>query len=459
MGTPQNVIWQGSDKQNEFLAASEFEVLYGGAAGGGKTDGILIDALGLQQGATLNRNYQAILFRRTYPDLKDLIDRSQQLYKDIVHGAKYDKTAHVWSFPSGARIEFGHAQYEADRFKYRGRAFQYIGFEELTLWPTDVFYLYLLSRLRTADPALKCYVRANTNPDGPGAKWVKDRWQININGDAARFDIELIDPETGIKTTRIRRFIPARLSDNPHLAQSGYRQTLMMMSAEDQVALLLGKWEPRPVKGAYYINEMEQAAEEERICSVPHQRGVPVNTFWDIGLNDTTAIVCHQSVALQNRFIDAYENNGEPFDHYTKWLQNTGYTFGTHYLPHDAAHRRLGKEDIRSFQQMLEELMPGHTFQIVPRIADRLIGIQETRNVMPTSVWDKDKCAGLVEALRNYRKKWDEERQVFSDQHEHDWASNYADAFRQFGQMADELGLSRSTSRMRQRPVRSWKTA
>ena len=190
----------------------------------------------MQQAAISKRNYQAIIFRRTFPDLKDLIDRAQQIYPDVAPGAKYDKTMHVWTFPSGARLEFGHGQYEADRFKFRGRAFQYVGFEELTLWPTPTFYEYLITRVRTSDPTIKCYVRANTNPDGPGAKWVKDRWQIPINGTATRVTLDLTDPETHVTTQRIRRFIPGRLADNPSLANSGYRETLLMMDADTQGA-------------------------------------------------------------------------------------------------------------------------------------------------------------------------------------------------------------------------------
>ena len=159
-----DVLWKPAPKQSMLLSAVDLEVLYGGAAGAGKSDCLLVDALGLQQNAIENRNYQAIIFRRTFPDLRDLIDRSQDLYPAF--GGKYDKTSHIWTFPSGARVEFGHMQYDSDRFKYRGRAFQYIGWDELTLFPTDVPYRYMLSRLRSKDPAITCYVRATTNPDG-----------------------------------------------------------------------------------------------------------------------------------------------------------------------------------------------------------------------------------------------------------------------------------------------------
>lgn len=451
------IIWQGHEKQNEFLSAGEFEVLYGGAAGGGKTDAILIDALGLQQNATGNRNYQAIIFRRTFPDLKDLIDRADQLFPVIIPGADYNKQTHVWTFPSGARVEFGHIQYDADKYKHRGRAYQYIGWEELSLWPTPGPYEYLLSRLRSADPTLKCYCRSNTNPDGPGAKWVKDRWKIPVAGTATRFDVELKDPDTDIVTIRVRRFIPARLADNPHLATSGYRETLLMLDDDTRDALLRGKWEPLPVKGAYYTREFDKLREEKRIMRVPYQKGVPVNTFWDLGANDTTAIWCHQLVHADNRFIKCYEANGEALEHYVKWLQDTGYVFGTHYLPHDAEHKRLGKTDNRSNLEMLEELLPGATFEVVPRIPDIKVGIQETRRAFSSSVFDEG-CADGLAALENYRKEWDERLQSFKDKPCHDWASNYADAYRQFGQVADEMGgVIHVASRKLNRSSANWR--
>lgn len=427
------IVWRPTEKQGEFLSAPEFEVLFGGSAGGGKTDGLLIDALGLQHSAIEKRAYQGIIFRRTYPDLKDIIDRSHEIYQDFERKAKFDKAAHVWTFPSGARIEFGFIQRDVDRFRYRGRAFPYIGWEEVTLWPTDVPYRYLLSRCRTADTSIPLYVRGTTNPDGPGFKWVKDRWKIGDQGRATKFDITLTDPDTGETLTRSRRFIPARLADNPHLGIE-YRANLLLLDEDDQNALLRGLWKAPKIKGAYYIKEIEKVRADRRLTKVPHQKGVPVNTFWDIGANDTTAIWCHQTVAMQERFLACYENAGEGLSHFVKWLLDQPYVYGTHYLPHDASHVRLGKENVKSVEEMLKELLPGHRFVIVPRVSDVLVGIQQTRDKLDNCWFDEELCAEGFAALENYRKKWDEERQTYLSHPEHDWASNYADAFRQYGQ-------------------------
>lgn len=432
------LLWEPNPKQERLLASPDFEVLYGGAAGAGKSDCLLMDALGLHQNAIDNRNYQAIIFRRTYPDLKDLIDRSQMLYPFIGKGGKYDKQAHVWTWPSGARVEFGHMQYDSDRFKYRGRAFQYVGWDELTLFPTETPYVYLLSRIRTVDPSLKCYVRATTNPDGPGFRWVKERWRIQTEGASTRFKIEVKDPETGQVSTTSRAFIAARLSDNVHLRDSGYRQTLLLLSAEEQAALLLGRWESPNIKGAYYAEQMEAARTGGRVCKIPALPGVPVNTFWDLGWNDTTAVWFHQRVGLEHRFIDYMEASGKDLTYFAKGLMDRPHSYGRHYLPHDAENKTLASGG-KSVRMLLQALMPAQKFEVVPRTESLVSSINQTRGLIPSCYFDEDKCADGIAALEAYRREFDERLGDFKPEPLHDWASNGADAFRQFVQGYREI--------------------
>lgn len=435
---PDAILWEPSSKQSMLLSAGDFEVLYGGAAGAGKSDALLLDALGLHQGAIDNRQYQALLVRRTFPDLRDLIDRSQELYPYIGGGGKYDKTSHVWTWPSGARIEFGHMQYDSDRFKYRGRAFQYIGWDELTLFPTDIPYRYLLSRVRTIDPKLTCYVRATTNPDGPGFRWVKAYWRIPTEGTSTRFAVEVKDPETGEITQHRRRFISARLSDNPYLATSGYRQTLLLLSDEQQRALLMGRWETPNIKGAYYAEQMEAARTDGRVLKIPASPGIPVNTFWDLGWNDTTAIWFHQRAGMEHRFIDYVEASGKGLDFFAKEIQDRQHTYGIHHLPHDAEHKTLASGG-KSVRSILQEMMPAHRFDVVPRTDSLVSAINQTRAAIPSCYFDEDRCANGVAALEAYRREWDEKLGDYKSEPLHDWASNGADAFRQFAQGYQDL--------------------
>lgn len=455
---PKSALWNPTPKQKEFLAASEQEVLYGGAAGGGKSDSLIIDALGGWQNALSYPDYQAVLFRRTYPELKDLIERARELIPQLVKGAVYNQQDHLYRFPSGARLEFGHLNHDQDRFKHRGRAYQYIGWDELTLWPSDTCYLYLTSRLRSTNPKITCLIRATTNPDGPGQKWVKERWAINDEGDPSCFEVDVQDEVTGERFSRWRRFIPARLDDNPYLSKTDYKIFLLGLPPEERDALLRGKWNAIPVKGAYYAADIIDAEREGRITSVPHQKGVPVDTWWDLGRGDATSILFSQQIHGTDRFLQGYENSGEALEHYARYLQDQPYVYGTHYIPHDADFERLSimEQDAKSYRQMLEELLPNHTFETVPRIDDIQVGIQLTRNVIGTAFFDKVGCADAIAAWRAYRKVWDDKLQTWKDRPHHDWASHYADALRQWGQWR-ALGSGGSSKGVRRKRATSWK--
>lgn len=449
----QEVIWEPTTRQSAFLACDDFEVLYGGAAGGGKSDALLIDALCLQHGGPDNSHHRAVLFRRSFPELRDLIDRALELYPQVVEGAVYNQTEKVWTFPSGAKVEFGYLQHDNDRLKYRGRAWNYIGFDELTLWPTDVCYLYLFSRCRSTDRSLPRYIRATTNPDGPGQKWVMTRWGIQPEGLETNLPVDIVDEEMGTVMTVRRRFIPAKLSDNKHLTGTGYREALLQMGPEEREALLRGLWKGSKVKGAYYLNEMQKLRANGRIRHVPYEPGQPVNTFWDLGYNDTTAIWFHQFIAGENRFILAYENSGESLDHYAQYLLSRGFVYGTHHLPHDAENKSL--QTGKSAKEILEAMLKGHRFQVVKRVEAVLTGINQTRLKLAGNVFiDENNCADGIAALDNYRKKYNEKQDVYTDVPLHDRYSNYADAIRQWGQIESITGATGNWKR----PQGSWKS-
>lgn len=466
---PHRVVWEPTPKQAEFLACNDYEVLYGGAAGGGKSDAMLIEATGAAYGGPGNAHFRAVIFRKTFPDLRDLIDRARELYPQFMPGITYNKVDHTFTTPQGAKIEFAYLANDDDRLKYRGRAWNFIGFEELTLWATSRCYEYLKSRCRTTDRALvpHCYVRATTNPDGPGQLWVMKHWGIGEDGQGTVIDtaqeFEEVLPDDSVRHVMRqvrRRFIPARLADNRFLLGTGYRERLLVLPPDDREALLHGRWTGNRVRGAYYLLEMQRARAEGRLRNVPHVAGVPVNTFWDLGWNDTTAIVFHQRVHLEDRFPLAFQQSGEAIPYYAAFLQRCsaerGFVYGTHYLPHDADHKSL--QTGKSVRDLLEGALPGHRFVVVPRVEHLLTGIQQTRVAFGGCWFDVEECADLIAALDAYRKKWDPRLEVFTDEAVHDGFSNYADAFRQFGQGYIAPRLAGDAAR---RPSRSstWKSA
>lgn len=183
--------------------------------------------------------------------------------------------------------------------------------------------------------------------------------------------------------------------------------------------------------GAVYGKQLRDAYEQGRITEIPIESSIPVNTFWDLGRNDTTAIWFHQRVGLENRFIDYYECRLVDLEHYVKVLRDKDYLYGTHYLPHDVEVTELTAKASR--REILERagVKP---LRVVPRISSVNEGIEMTRQVFPTCYFDRARCEQGISALSNYKWVWDDKYVTYRPIPLHDWASNGSDAFRQFGQ-------------------------
>lgn len=203
--------------------------------------------------------------------------------------------------------------------------------------------------------------------------------------------------------------------------------------------------------GCYYAAQLATARKQGRILKTLPIESAPVNTFWDLGRGDMTAIWCHQRVGPENRWVKYYEASGEDLRHYVDWLQRQGFTYGTHYVPHDADYKRLGEnpDTNRSIKEMLEHLMPGHRFEVVPRVSTIQAGIQATRNQFASCWFSEEGCDQGLKRLANYRKQWDKTRGCWRDEPMHNEASHGSDAFRQFGQLADSGSAFSSVAAIR----------
>ncbi len=235
----QNVIFHPNEgPQTDFLAADEKDVLYGGAAGGGKSYAMLVDPLRYAH----RKAHRALILRRSMPELRELIDKSRELYPQAFPGCKFKEVEKVWNFPSGAKIEFGFLERDADVYRYQGQAYSWIGFDEITHLPTEFSWNYLASRLRTTDSEIKTYLRCTANPGGVGAHWVKKRYVDSTIPNKSQLG----------KDGLTRKFIPARLLDNPYLAKDGvYEQMLMSLPPVQRKQLLEGNWDVN--EGAAFV--------------------------------------------------------------------------------------------------------------------------------------------------------------------------------------------------------------
>ena len=227
----EEVIFKANEgPQEDFLAAAETDVLYGGAAGGGKSYAMLVDPLRYAHRAA----HRGLILRRSMPELRELIDKSRELYPKAFPGCKYKEVEKLWNFPSGAKIEFGFLERDADVYRYQGQAYSWIGFDEITHLPTEFSWNYLASRLRTTDAEIIPYMRCTANPGGVGSTWVKKRY----------IDPEIPDTSFEGSDGLTRKFIPALLQDNPYLAKDGrYEKMLQALPPTQRQQLLEGNWD------------------------------------------------------------------------------------------------------------------------------------------------------------------------------------------------------------------------
>ena len=246
-----NVDYGVSKRQREFISATADEVLFGGAAGGGKSYGQLIDALVY---ATKYAGSKQLILRRTFPELeKSLIRTALGIYPQGYF--KYNSSSHILTFANTSIIDFGYCDTENDVFKYQSAEYDVIRFDELTHF-TEYMYVYLISRLRGANDFPK-QVKSSTNPGGVGHAWVKERF-IDIGAPEKVHELK----------GGSRIFIPAKVQDNPKLMESDpdYIKRLENLSEKDKQALLYGDWD---IFDGQYFTEWKREKHVIRPFEIP----------------------------------------------------------------------------------------------------------------------------------------------------------------------------------------------
>ena len=402
-------------------------VLFGGAVGGAKSHGMVMDAFiycMTYQGST------AVIIRRTFPELQgSIIDKFLQYIPNSLY--KYKVADKVAKFVNGSQLKFAYLERDADKYRHQGVEYGYIGFDEVTHIVPSAFK-YMLSRLRNPYGHPN-FLRATANPDGAYKEFIKEYF-IDVAD-----DYEIYTDEHGLT----RKYIPARLDDNPYLDGETYKKQLAHLPEQERIALLEGSWEFIDQEGAYYAKLLK----EKYPTDFPIEHTLQVHTAWDLGVDDSTAIWFYQMHRNEVRIIWYYENNDEGLQHYFNVLHDyrdkMNITYGKHYAPHDIKVRELstGQSRLETARKM------GINFQVTPMLPI-VDGIQAGRNIIGQCYFHVNAEKGW-KLLKQYRKEYDEKRQVFKNQPLHDFSSHCADAWRYLA-----INIRKAGSQNSSRPIK-----
>lgn len=235
----RKIIWQPFDGvQTEFLSSDEDEVLFAGGRGSGKSDCLIVDLLRFCN----NKSFRALVIRRTMPELRELMGRAKDLYYQAFPGVKWNQQEKMFTFPSGATVEFGYCDTVDDAERYRGQQYTWLGIDELSQYDSPEIYNKLKGSLRTTDKSIKIYVRATSNPTGKGRWWVKEYF-IDNSPPGVPFYLEYDTPIGRMQISR--KWFNSTVMDNPAILKNNpqYLATLASLPEALRKQWLEGSWE------------------------------------------------------------------------------------------------------------------------------------------------------------------------------------------------------------------------
>lgn len=332
-------------------------------------------------------------------------------YAGVIPGIKPNESELIIRYPNGNKLQLLGAD-NPDSF--RGMAFSGVSFDEYSQMPEHLFseviskaladhlgYAIWLGTIKGKDHLFRTWAAFKESADNYAL------WQD-------------IDKSLATEDGATIKVLETAMADDRKLVSQG----LMTQDEFDQEWYLSTE---AAIQGAWYRNEMYQALKQGRICNVPYDPALPVDTDWDLGMVDAMAVVFSQSLRSgEVRIIDYYEAEGEALPHFVKVLREKPYTYGKHYPPHDATVKELGSG--KSRVQVARDL--GLYFEWPDQNPGVLAGIDAARLLLPKCWFDAKKTERLIECLRQYRKTYNTRLDTFTGVPVHNWASHGADAFR-----------------------------
>jgi len=380
-----------------------------------------------------NPKLRCLVIRRNFDDLKDWIDRARSFYRPL--DPVFTMSNKEITFPSGAKILLGHLNDDGAYTKYQGHEYQRILIEELTHIPSLELYLKLISSCRSTVPDLKPRVFATTNPGEAGHKWVRQRF-VDVCNEGDKY----FDPITG----RARMFIQSRVEDNPTLMEADPDYVKFLEGLPDGLRERWreGSWDDIEIKGAYYIKQIKQAQAEGRICRVPYDDAIPVDFHFDLGISksDQMTAWASQQYGKEVRILQYWHWTETSLNKMLAELMLEKYSgnIGTMYFPHDIMVRNFS--DGKTRKTTVDEMAKIYNFkvEVVPAMNPQE-RIHSTRLLFPAMYIDSVLCEDGLDAIRNYRKEYDEKRLIYKENPLHDWSSHGSDSFGMIGVTHKEI--------------------
>ena len=372
--------------------------------------------------------YRALIIRKQYRHLTELIDKSRQIYNKIDPGAVYTSTNSTWTFSSGAKIQFKYIEKDTQVEELQGQSFEYIAVDEIGQYQSDYIFKYCLSRLRSS-AGLKCYMRSTSNPSR--YRWLREFFRIGPSGESTKFTLDF-QTSSGVMTKEIQ-YIQAKITDNPYIG-ADYEAMLQLLPEDERKALLEGDWWAYDnVDGQVYETALKEFKKRNGLCRCPYDENLKTYAFIDLGMSDSFVILFVQIFGKEIRIIDFLEANGKSIPDYCTYISQKPYKLERIYLPHDASVRELGTgiSRIEQFQKHIS-----CDVEILPRLQLEE-GIMLAKDMFK-NVWIDVGAEEVLRNLEQYHRKKDNALNLYTKPI-HDKHSHIADAFRYISYALPEL--------------------
>lgn len=408
-------IYSPMPTQERVHRSSDDWLILGGDRGGGKTECILIEALGLAYGAFEKPGWQVLIMRRTFNRMQEMISRTLKLYPQIIKGIKYDSSNQIWKYPNGNWIKFGHIEHDNMIGIYQGQQYSLIILDELSELNRNIW-----DRLSASNRNSYGYPNRMIGTTNP-VQWVKDMCHINDNGDDTFQVLSWTDPESKETTELTLRYI--RMTHQETIREghldSNYRARLANNkdeSVRDQ--WLNGSWARPKVPGRVLGPELDLLREQGRCMPLHTELGLGVHVFTDLGWADSTVLLFVQFVHNNINVIDYYENSQCIIDTYTNEINNR-FPHAIVHLPHDGQkhNEESGMSRRDYWAQRVHVATDTGANGNLPRPTSDAEAITRVQANM-SRLYINSQSAGamtFLNRLENYRRRYNESLDQFGD--------------------------------------------